>query len=242
MKLDDNREYIVKFANEKKDSSIMGEWICGKLARKLDLPMVEFDAVQIDQAFINGTTELIARLIPSGNHFAAAYVNGSTNLSSEIARSITIDKIENAEKIPGMIAFDIFVCNVDRSPPNSLIAPVDEGRQRYNYFLIDHGLCFGGHAWNEASLNNLPMQPCGIPWNTSGISGPESFTPIIEQLKSLERKDFQDMVDSIPLDWNANTKDMTKLVDVLVNRSEDQILNVLEGIRRSDTSRFPDWR
>lgn len=242
MKLNDDRDYIVKFAHEKKDNSLNNEVMCGFLAKKLDLPMVEMEFVELDNEFINKTTDLVTRLVKPGKHFATALVAGSTNVGTEVAKGIPLDKIANADKIPGMITFDVFVCNTDRSPANSLIAPIDEGRQKYRYWMIDHGLCFGSNQWNANSIENLPFLPSNIPWNVEGITGIESFRPFIEQLKGLEKKDYQEMIEAIPKEWQPNEADLSKLVEILVKRDEEQIVNVLEQIKRNDNNRFPNWR
>lgn len=241
MELSDNQNYIVKFANELSDNSIIGELVCIQLAKKLDLPSVTMEFVDIDQEIINRTENLVNRKIQSGIHFATKFVNGSSNLPTT-PFEIPIEKIANADKIPGIIAFDIFVCNRDRKAANSLIAPIDEGRMKFNYWMIDHGLCFGGNAWNANSLTNLGWELSGIPWNTSSIMGKEAFDPFIQQLKGLEKKDYQELVDSIPTNWNQKPVDLSKLVETLVNRSEDMIIKVLEDNKNKNNSMFPQWR
>ena len=239
MVADDSRKYLVKFANERTDNSILSEVICARLAKKLDLPIPEWDFINIDQDMIDNTKDLTDRQIQPGKHFASLFVDGSTNLPNDHF-SIPINHIDNKNQIPGIIAFDTFVCNNDRKEANSLIAPLDDSREKYEYWMIDHGLCFGSHTWNEQSLDSLPMRPSGIPWNTDIISGSDSFEPFIEKLRKLDRNDFEEVV-KIPTEWNHRQEDLSKLTETLVNRSEDQIINVLQGLHNSNDSVFRKW-
>ena len=85
------------------------------------------------------------------------------------------------------------------------------------------------------------MVACGIPWNTHGITGEDSFTPFIEKLKAIRKIDFANIVDSVPEEWNANRQDLEKLIEVLANIDVNQIITVLREIHRTN-NRFPNWR
>lgn len=239
MEADDTRQYLVKFANERNDNSILSEVICARLAKKLNLPVPEWDFIEIDQAMIDATDDLRQRKIQPGKHFASLFIDGSVNLPTDHF-SIPINHIQNNDQIPGMIGFDIFVCNNDRKEANSLIAPLDDSRERFRYWMIDHGVCFDGEHWNKQSLNSLPMRKSGIPWNTMGITGLNSFEPFINNLISLDRQCFE-TVTKIPSEWHHNQEDISKLVETLVNRSEDEVLKILQGIKDNDNQVFPKW-
>ncbi len=234
---DDNNKYAVKFANEKNDNSIINEFVCAHLLKKLDLPIASPELIQISQELIEKTQDLRERNIKPGIHFGLAYVDGSLNLSDQSIQKIPIEKIQNASQVPGMIAFDIFVCNIDRSTNNSLITPIDDTKDKYRYVTIDHGHCFGGPSWNEPSIRNLPLQLGAIPWKKDLIRSVADITPYINKLEGLSKTDFQHVVDGIPPEWNKKENEITALVDVLEKRNETSILNLL----KDNKVQFPNW-
>ncbi|MCH8034899.1 MAG: hypothetical protein IH950_14225 [Bacteroidetes bacterium] len=45
----------------------------------------------------------------------------------------------------------------------------------------------------------------------------------------------------IPSEWHHNQEDISTLVETLVNRSEDEVLNILQGIKDDESQVFPKW-
>lgn len=228
MKCDDNQEYLVKFANEKNDNSIVNELICGKLATKLDLPALEPHLIHIDQELIDNTKDLRDRNIKGGTHLGTQFMSNSFNLGAEIAQKTSINKIQNAEQIPGMIAFDIYVHNIDRHPGNSLIIPVSDTKEKYRYVMIDHGHCFGGPTWNMNLIKNLPISNSSVPWKMGPVNW-NSFEPYIKKLKVLTKPDLEAIFGLIPTEWNADDTIKAALLDSLANRNIIGIEQLIKG-------------
>ena len=241
MEADDGKEYIVKFANERQDNSIFGEIICSQLIKKLNITTPYWDFIKIDSDLIQKVPELVNRKIQAGDHFGTRYIQGSTNLPPN-RFGIPLNKIVNANEIPLMIAFDIFICNGDRKDANGLIGPIDDARERLIYYMIDHGLAFNNEHWNAENLDSLPWREVGIPWNTENIINEKDFDDAITALICLRESDFREAVNIIPNEWQPNQEDLSKLIETLVNRNEDEVLNVLQGIKTRNNNVFPKWR
>ncbi|MBI3640661.1 MAG: hypothetical protein HY223_10200 [Thaumarchaeota archaeon] len=221
-------DYIVKFSNEITDKSLINEYVCGKLAKKIDMPVAEPQVIEIDQELIDVSNGLIERKVKAGKHYGTILIPDSTNVGKQIAQQMDIKKIVNANQVAGMIVFDTFVCNADRNADNSIIVPIDETREKYRYVLLDHGLCFGGGNWTIPQIENLPIAFSNIPWNISGITDESNFTAYIEKLKALEKKDFKEILDSVPKEWRMPELEVNALLTVLEKRDEEAILKLIK--------------
>lgn len=161
MTCNDTKKYVVKF-DEVGFNTVISEFVCNKIAGIMDLPVAKGELIFIDKGLADAINlnPSKTRKIKEGIHFGTLYLEPSSNLDPAKLQQFTIEKIVNEDKVPGMIIFDILMCNGDRSTTNSLIIPTATPKE-YQYVMMDHSHCFGGPNWNEQSIKNHNCQQVG---------------------------------------------------------------------------------
>lgn len=183
IRCDDNQDYVAKFFYGN-DKSILNEFVVGKLAKKLDLPVAEPIEINIsEQRLIDKINQILDRPVSAGIHVGTLDLKLSFELSKSHHKNLDSKLIENLDAIPDILAFDIFVHNNDRKDANSLVEVTDNGKTPFRYVMIDHGHCMGGPNWESGRTSKLQWNQPGIPWKTDAITGEDSFSPFIKKLK-----------------------------------------------------------
>ncbi len=141
-KAENGDEYIVKGEVSGRKSQI-SEWICGNLAKILELPIAEFSFVEIPEALWE---ELPPLLKPIGRGIA---------FGSKKEKSVNWFEGFSADAVPielqqKIIAFDLWIKNMDRSigNPNLLYQA-----KRKELVIIDHNNAFDSDFDNRDFLD-----------------------------------------------------------------------------------------
>jgi len=233
---DDDKKYVVKFFDEKLDKIVINEYVCHKIAMILVLTVPKAEIILIEQGLIDIINTSKGRKVKAGIHYGTLYIDPSSNLDPQNLQTLGIRTITNVAEVAGMIVFDIFVNNGDRSTTNALIAPINETTKEYKYLLMDHSHCFGGPQWNETTMINLPITQCGIPWKKEIITSLNDFTLYIKRL-SIVKKNIKKIVDSMPSEWKIKPNDLKALVETIRKRDESEVIKLVKNMR----GQFPNW-
>lgn len=237
MTADDEQDYIVKFAQNNDRKSLFNEFVGGKLAKFFGLTVLEPMIIHIAQDIIDNSKDLKSRSIKPGEYFATKKMNDIYNIGSQEAQRLEISKIVNHMEVPSFVAFDIFICNNDRNPQNSIVVPLDGAKAKFRYCLIDHGHCFNGPCWNLSGIQDLPYRLSNIPWNKSMIQKQDQFIPIAKKMCSITLKDFSTIVEQTPQEWLPPEDEKRTLTTTLTSRSHEAILKVII----TNKTQFPYW-
>lgn len=240
---DDKEKYIVKFLNEKK--AFANEFVCNKIANEIGLTTTPSFPVTIEQKeveIINKRKEREKeKLISEGKYFFSKYVENPYTLNQQAHNSLQSTAIKNLDQVPGMIVFDIFVDNSDRSHNNALIHPIDSESAIFEYVLIDHGHCISGPNWTADSLKNIQYKIKSIPWKATEIKSESVFSPYISALKKLDGSFCEKIISEIPSEWKNNSNDFKALIGFLASRDPDLVLK--EVLQAKDNKQlFPNWK
>ena len=237
MTCDDTQKYVVKF-NETGFNTVINEFVCNKIAGIMDLPVARGELVFVDKGLADAINlnPTKTRKIMEGIHFGTLYLKPSSNLDPAGLLQLAIQKIVNEDKVPGMIVFDILVCNGDRSTNNSLITPLNPTTREYQYVMMDHSHCFGGSNWNEQLITNLSCQQVGIPWKTTGITSASNFLPYILRI-CIVKKEIRNIVNSMPTEWKTRPDELEALIKWIESRQGVTISGAAKNMRAS----FPNW-
>lgn len=235
----DDQDYVVKFLNPNK--AFANELICYQIANKIGLTTAPSFVIKIEQDDVDKINDRKKKvgepLITVGKYFFSKKVYGGYTLNVGTHNSLSSDVIQNLEQVPGMIAFDSFVNNGDRSATNAIIEPA--GKSKFmKYVLIDHGHCFTNDTWNKDSFKDLPyiIKKEKIPWKTTEITSISDFCPYISALNSLDESFFKQIIDNIPPEWKQNKEDFDALLDFLKNRDAGKVLEAI--IKAKDNTDF----
>lgn len=237
MTADDGVDYVVKFPRENDHKSLFNEFVGGKLANHFGLTVLNPVIVKIDQDIIDNSNALHTRGIHPGLYFATQKMNDIYNVGADASKRIDMSNIENLSEVPEFIVYDIFVCNNDRNPNNSILVPINENRGKFRYYLIDHGFCFNGPEWNLDMVQNMPYRLSHIPWNISSVVEDSQFkTPAI-QVTLLKSEDLRDVINQVPDEWKPVPIEIEALTKTLTSRSPDEIIKIL----KDNKAQFANW-
>ncbi|PEL10495.1 HipA family kinase [Bacillus sp. AFS017336] len=212
----DGRDYVVKYFRSGFEKTLPNEWVAYCIARFLDLPVPYAQIVSIPEEFSNTIPELeLEELQLSKFQFASLYVPETLNGHQVGA----VPSIVNKEQLAGIILFDYWLCNGDRTRKNILLH--EETLDKFKLWIIDHAEAFGSYSWLVSELETLPqniMKSSTHQFMSQYIESEEKFN---EQLKIIQRFPvllLEEIVELTPDDWLLSKDDKKAIVGRLVNR------------------------
>lgn len=219
----DGKKYVVKWngCKDKRAKEVVNEFVVGKLAMLLSLPVVPFELVFIPEEFVKNTPELYSKKynFSSGYHYAGLFIENSTGLDEGFKILPSKAEIKNHDMLAAMVVFDQWVNNWDRTMSNLLLERLSEGT--YYFHMIDHGLCFpGGYQWSAKTLSQKLHKDIHYQetyqWAFS-ILNEEDFTSFIEKIVSLPNELIHEVIKSIPNEWQVSSEEREALYHFLVD-------------------------
>ena len=142
---DDGRDYAVKYFQMGFEKTLANEWVAYCLARYLGLPIPFAQLVEIPPEFTSAIPEL-AQMTHTKSQFASLYVPDCIDGHEVTA----IPSISNRENLAGIILFDYWMCNRDRTRKNIILC--DDTVNSYHLWIIDHAEVFASYNWEFEDL------------------------------------------------------------------------------------------
>lgn len=240
-----DEKYLLKFFNGK-DNSLASEFICDKIARKIGLNVPDTSPILIENdevEIINGEKKRMNQpLITVGEYFGSKFINEKYSLNHERHTTLDSNDISNLDQVPGMILFDTFVDNGNRSEENALMCPVDGITSIFEYVLIDEGHCFNDPGWNKDSIKKIQYNVRNIPWKKDCLTGESDFKDYVDKLNSLDKPFFKEIIDDVPSKWKPKPDDFDALLDFLVSRDPKQALVAMNIWAKKNINQLPNWK
>jgi hypothetical protein len=189
------------------------ELIAYRLANVLNLPAAKVKFVRVGKQL--GAVSLIKPVQPL-YHWR--------QLNSRILHHIP-DYIINPERLLKTFVFDIWICNFDRHGGNIIVYPVD---QKYDFYLIDHGLSLAGalqrtrFRWDHPFWDQkASFKQFYLKGTRNYIRSYEQLEPYVREIQNIEFKNkgeknipvttITSIIDSIPhLILSSETKTILK--------------------------------
>lgn len=222
----DGRPYIVKFKNNPVQGTraLVNEYVAGRLAQLLGLPVPSFKIVHIGKQFFKENPVLYRYRFRPGHQFASEYI---PNCLKKIDKdSLSQLNIVNRKHIAGIVVFDQWVNNIDRRRRNILLRPLS-GDRGYQLFMIDQGHSFSyfdywSHRrecrWTPAALRFLPQKlksNAFYRW-CKQQSRREDFDYYLNKIQQVSEQQIRQVIASIPKDWNVARVEREALYDYLI--------------------------
>lgn len=238
---DDGNHYVVKFRSNGQGLRVLpNEWIAGTLAHELVLPMPEIAVVNVSQALLDATPELSAFRRTPGPQFGSEYLPPG---HAEPWRSV-LASVQNLDDLPGILVFDTWVHNKDRSWRSSNLHVVKDATGSYRVIIFDHGWVFGGAPnWSIDSLQQQqefvkPPFLDGSVYNTlrKQIRGVDPFEPWLRKVERLPPESIWRPIDKVPDEWGLVPVEKYALANYLLRRRH-LVRPVLMALKK----RFPYW-
>jgi hypothetical protein len=220
----DGKKYVVKWngTKDKRAKEVVNEYVVGKLAMLLSLPVTPFELVYIPDEFIKNTPKLHSKKykFSSGCQYACLFIENSIELDEVFKALPSKTEVKNHDMLAAMVVFDLWVNNIDRTMSNLLLERLSEGG--YFVHMIDHGKCFpGGYQWSAKTLTqklklDIPYQET-YRWAFSMLNE-EDFTTFVEKIVSLRNELIYEVTQSIPEEWGVSKEESETLYNFLVEQ------------------------
>lgn len=214
IKFDDDKEYVVKFFQPGFEKTRPNEWVAYCLARYLGLPVPFARIVDIPNSFSSQIPELSC-MDENEQQFASLYIPGCVN-----GHDVTqVNGIVNEEDLAGIIVFDYWLNNRDRTRKNILLNELDDGM--FQLWIIDHAEAFGAYDWDPPELEHLPVsliKSATHEFIASFIEKEEAFADSLELIQTIPIFLIEEIVSMIPENWNISKQERKAIVTALVNR------------------------
>lgn len=244
MKAGDGNLYVVKFLNSPQQPRLLAnEYFATLLARQIGLPVPDPVVIAVDEELIRSTPQLIIELqwstIPceAGEQFGSRYVLlPSQGVTEDVLSSAALHRIGNIESFAGMLAYDMWTCNLDT---RQAVYWKANGAANYKASFIDFGWCFNKAAWKLP--NTFRHWGFADREFYTQVLGWESFEPWLSSIESLDESVLADFAQQIPSAWyGADVRRLDGLVKSLALRRK-RVRQLLAGFRDSSFQPFPNW-
>ncbi|MBP0724644.1 hypothetical protein J5Y03_05515 [Bacillus sp. RG28] len=210
----DGRDYVVKYLQPGFEKTLPNEWVSYCLARFLNLPIPFAQLVEIPSDFSSQVPELV-QINTNKNQFASLFLPDCYN-GHQIS---DINQISNHEILAGIILFDYWLCNKDRTRKNILLREEDE--TSYYLSIIDHAEIFGSYNWQLSDLEPLPEELTKSATHqlmALYINDEKYFKNQLDVIQKIPALLLEEIVELIPDDWNVSTDEKKGIVSTLLKR------------------------
>jgi len=245
LRCSDGGYYVVKFQNKPQHRRVLVNELLGtKLAARLGLPVPQVAVVDVPEALIRYTADLVMQLgqssVPcrAGLQFASRYPGDPRELTlHDFLPDEQLREVENLGDFAGMLAYDKWTCNTNG---RQAIFLRHANHAPYRALMIDQGFCFNAGEWNfpDAPLRGLYTRQRVY----EGVIGMESFAPWLERLETRVTPGvFDELSKQIPPEWYEDNQDeLYRLLETL-DRRRARVRELLVDAKRSNRQPFPNW-
>jgi len=241
----DSKPYVVKFLDNPQHKLVpANEWLGTHLALFLNLPVPRASQINVSEQFVLQNPTLTRgkgsslRLHTAGIQFGSAFVGGLfPGRSYEYILPTQVPLISNKQDFLGALVFDRWVCNSDS---RQAVFVSDTRSKSLQAYFIDHGNCFGMHAWllREPEMRALYRRQAVY----SDVTGLTSFEPWLARLRTLDVGLLWQGFASMPAEWyREGPFHPEKLIDALDKRRQ-VMPDLIMSMQRAWPEVFPFWK
>jgi hypothetical protein len=210
----DGKDYVVKYFQPGFERSLPNEWVGYCLGRYLGLPVPFGKIIEMPQPFTSQVPEL-AEMCDVRFQFASLYIPDC--LDGHQAANIC--RIHNDQSLAGIILFDYWLSNRDRTRKNILLR--EEMPHSFRLWIIDQAEVFGGYDWVEQDLEALPtdlIKSATHQLMALFVEEEQEFYQQLELIQTIPILLMEEIVALIPDEWAVSKDEKKAIVTTLVNR------------------------
>jgi len=230
---DDDKQYVAKFPGNPDGTRVLiNEFVCGKLAKIMGIPIPNFKIVSIEDISLFKNDLANIDLI-NGSVFCSEYLEKT----SPVFGYEILTKIKNKTDAIKILIFDVLIGNNDRNIGNLLI-----NFKNNSIVAIDHSHVFVYEAlWDSINLPSVIGSNIDISQmkqqNFNNLSlcinnkmFLEDINDFLQKIKNISRNDIAKIIDEIPSDWQIKETEKLALINFLMDRINriDEICNLLK--------------
>jgi len=245
MRCSDGNYYVVKFQNNPQHRRVLvNEFLGTMLAARLGLPTVPVEIINVSEALVLFTPELVVEQprvrisCRPGLQFGSRYPGDPRRLTLlDVLPDELLRGIENLHDFAGMLVFDKWTCNTDS---RQVIFGRPNSNADYHAWMIDQGFCFNAGEWSfpDAPLRSLYLRPTVY----EQVRGIDSFEPWLTKVESqIGAQVLLDIAKTIPREWyECDSESLQRLLEQLDSR-RSRVRELLWSARNSNPRVFPNW-
>lgn len=202
-------KFVVKFKqNPQGPRVLVNELVSAILATTLLLLCPKAAVVSAAPEFIEMNQAVLSTFSP-GLHFGSEYLSSDESRVTSTFDSQTIKQADNFNELAGIMAFDVWTANTDRTLANLI-------SYENRILMIDHGHNFTAPNWTaqtlRASVNN------SYDWSLKNFVNRDLLNAEIQKISSLDPMAIQTAIDQVPNEWGLTSDDKNALLEFLTHR------------------------
>jgi hypothetical protein len=241
----DGNLYVTKFQNNPGGiRTLASEFFATKLAITLGLPMAEGSIIKVSDQLIANTPELRINIGGATIPCAAGLQCASRYVADPVMEQVfdympetQFWRVVNQNDLVRILAFDKWTGNCDGRQAVFTKRARESG---YRMTCIDQHYCFNGERW---TFPDLPlMGTCFRNQAYEGVTGWESFEPVLTQIEEIEYDNLWRCAAPVPYDWyEYDGEGLFQLVEMLYRRRL-LVRDLITAFRNSMRTPFPNWQ
>lgn len=177
------------------------EYIAARLAKSLGFPVAKLKPAAV--AGPDGTPQAGFVSVEA----AAREITTWQDVGEEVFRHPE-QYVKNLDLLRSLVVFDAWIVNVDRANGNNLVLYRNDPSEKYDWYLIDHGLTLYGspRKWERGEWNSPFWEQL---WNYYHVpkgllrlqSSAEALEPMLQKIESMNAVEIEDIFYSLPVEY-----------------------------------------
>ncbi len=218
----DGETYYVKHISNNR-LHVINELIGSILLQLLEVPTPEMVLVEVVPETIED--EKFYRKSPQGLAFGSRQLKGPSKSldSGDLYQGQEIRKFSTSQALTGIVLFDIWVYNTDRTPHNPNVLVEEIGKNSFRLVAIDHAMIFEGKEYIDlgSSRNSVPptieesliIHPFFRDAHyTLGLFYSDEADRVLGRIESIRDEELRDIMNEIPNEWEVKETEKESII------------------------------
>jgi hypothetical protein len=241
----DSQLWVVKFKNNPQHIRVLAnEFIAGRIAEALDLPVPRSDVLEVSEWLIANTPEMVIdggrgkleRCAP-GLQFGSRFVGGlMPGQVMDYLPEQQLDEVRNLADFAGMLVVDKWTGNCNG---RQAVYERKPRERKYRALFIDQGFCFNAGEW---TFPDSPLRGVFARNRVyTRVTGWNSFEPWLSRVEEFAATRLGQIAEEVPPEWyGGDPRMLEQLMETLLRR-RSRVRSLIERVRESSRQPFPNW-
>ena len=241
----DGNVYVIKSVDNPQHRRVpLHEWFVTYIADRIGLSVAPRRIVNTTPSFINASPDYGAewreseyRRYSSGPCFGSRFLGGLLpGRTYDYLPESSLLKVVNKREFIGALVLDKWTCNSDG---RQAVFILDQRRQNYKVYFIDHGYCF-----NEGrdKMEDAPLKGCySRKLVYRAVRGWKDFEPWLEGVRVLDSSELWKGLQGTPREWYDSNKVVLEGLIEILDRRRRRIPELIDSLRSAKPDVFPMW-
>ena len=254
LECDDNRFYVVKFANNPQHRRILvNEWVSSVFLHYLHISAPQAAFVNLSAGFLADNPDVHLQLgthrlaVEPGWHYGSCYPGDPSKITVyDFIPDTLLEKVANLDEFLGVLAFDKWMGNADARQSIFFRARVKEQRGEHALRLgfaahmVDHGYVFEGPHWafTDSPLQGLYFRPVVY----QKVRSWSDFQPWLDRITNFPEEIVDQAYKQIPPRWLAGDEEALETLLAKLLRRRKRVPDLIRASQQGRINPFPNWK